>query len=507
MYDIILFTDVTDTVFIQKAIGAYKCANELRKNGFSCLVVDNFHAFTESEIVELLNSAMHSNTLFVGTSTTFLQCTDVEIQQGKPIHFKQLGESSFVPQAPQGTAFEQVFFNSIKEKNPNCKIIVGGAKTHPNYKNKFVDAVFIGLAEDSIVKYAQALRDHTEIAGYKNIWGVQVIKSMADEGYDFNNSTMSWADTDVIKCRVLPFEVARGCIFKCKFCAYPLNGKHNLDFIRSKESMMSELQTNYDRFGISSYFIIDDTFNDSEFKLDMMLEVVRGLTFKPIFWAYNRLDLIARNLDIVHKLYEIGVRAFYFGIETMHPKSGRTIGKGYNREKMKNALSYIKSTYPDVVLHGSFIVGLPDDSLESNIATFDQIMSREIQLDTFRFNGLQLYNPDLVAWNSELALNYSKYEYVKIEDNGPAGKDINWKNNYTNRDDAQSIADSFNERGRASGFFKFPGQDMWALQNYGYQFDDLNKMLYKDADWYGYSQAHEQFLIDYKKELFGILKS
>ncbi len=117
MYDIILFTDVTDTVFIQKAIGAYKCANELRKNGFSCLVVDNFHAFTESEIVELLNSAMHSNTLFVGTSTTFLQCTDVEIQQGKPIHFKQLGESSFVPQAPQGTAFEQVFFNSIKEKS------------------------------------------------------------------------------------------------------------------------------------------------------------------------------------------------------------------------------------------------------------------------------------------------------------------------------------------------------------------------------------------------------
>jgi hypothetical protein len=160
-----------------------------------------------------------------------------------------------------------------------------------------------------------------------------------------------------------------------------------------------------------------------------------------------------------------------------------------------------------VVLHGSFIVGLPDDSLESNVATFDQILSREVQLDTFRFNGLQLYNPDLVAWNSELALNYSKYQYVKIEDNGPAGKDINWKNNYTNRDDAQSIADSFNERGRASGFFKFPGQDMWALQNYGYQFDDLNKMLYKDADWHGYSQAHEQFLIDYKKELFGILKS
>jgi radical SAM superfamily enzyme YgiQ (UPF0313 family) len=30
--------------------------------------------------------------------------------------------------------------------------------------------------------------------------------------------------------KVLPIEIARGCIFKCKFCSYPLNGKQNLDF-------------------------------------------------------------------------------------------------------------------------------------------------------------------------------------------------------------------------------------------------------------------------------------
>lgn len=504
MYDIILFTDITDTIFIQKALGAYKCAHELRLNGFSCLVVDNFHTFSAAEIVELLNSTIHSNTLFVGVSTTFLKCTDVDIEEGQAIYFKPMDTSSFVP---QGTSIEDLFCNTIKAINPNCKIIVGGAKAHPNYKNKFVDAVFVGLAEGSIVKYAQSLRNGTPAEGYKNIWGAQIIKTMTDKDYDFVNSTMSWDDTDVINSKVLPFEVARGCIFKCKFCAYPLNGKHNLDFIRSKESMVTELQSNYDKFGISSYYIIDDTFNDSEFKINMMLDVVRELTFKPIFWSYIRLDLIAKNLDTIHKLYEIGVRAYYFGIETMHPKAGRTVGKGYNREKMKQTIAYIKKTYPDVMLHGSFIIGLPNDTMESNFATFDQLMSREIQLDTFIFNGLSLDNTELVAWNSELALNYPEYGYEKIDKDQPTGRYVDWKNNYTTRAEAQSIAENFNRRGRSSEFYKLPGQDMWALQNYGYQFAELNKMLYKDLDWHSLGQARKQFTTDYKKKLFDILKS
>ena len=56
MYDAVIFTDVTDTVTIYKAIGAYKIANTLRQQGYSCLVVDHLHAFTLDEIKEVGNT-------------------------------------------------------------------------------------------------------------------------------------------------------------------------------------------------------------------------------------------------------------------------------------------------------------------------------------------------------------------------------------------------------------------------------------------------------------------
>ena len=75
MYDAVIFTDVTDTVTIYKAIGAYKIANTLRQQGYSCLVVDHLHAFTLDEIKKVIDNSVSINTLFVGFSTTFFNST------------------------------------------------------------------------------------------------------------------------------------------------------------------------------------------------------------------------------------------------------------------------------------------------------------------------------------------------------------------------------------------------------------------------------------------------
>jgi hypothetical protein len=75
MYDTVIFTDVTDTVTIYKAIGAYKIANTLRQQGYSCLVVDHLHAFTLEELKQVINKSVSINTLFVGFSTTFFNST------------------------------------------------------------------------------------------------------------------------------------------------------------------------------------------------------------------------------------------------------------------------------------------------------------------------------------------------------------------------------------------------------------------------------------------------
>ena len=82
-----------------------------------------------------------------------------------------------------------------------------------------------------------------------------------------------WHDDDVhlLPGEGVPVEFARGCIFKCKFCSYPMNGKQNLDFVKDPELLYQELSDNYKNFGIKHYMIVDDTFNDHKEKLESIL--------------------------------------------------------------------------------------------------------------------------------------------------------------------------------------------------------------------------------------------
>jgi hypothetical protein len=59
--DAIIFTDVVDTVTIYKAIGAYKIANTLRQQGYTCLVVDHLHSFTLEEAKKVITSIPDSS--------------------------------------------------------------------------------------------------------------------------------------------------------------------------------------------------------------------------------------------------------------------------------------------------------------------------------------------------------------------------------------------------------------------------------------------------------------
>lgn len=505
MYDCIIFTDMTETVLVYKTIGAFKCAYELRKNGHTCLVVDYLHDFSMDEFKRVIDSAMSDKTVMIGFSTTFMLDTSGD-QDDTNIVYKPLTDNIFFP---QGKEFENTAISYIKQKNAKCAIGVGGVKVHPNYNNKNADFVFLGFSETSIVNVVAYLKNEQPIEhSHKNIWGVTVVDDKTANKYDFSNSKFEWEETDVVNAKVLPIEIARGCIFKCKFCSYPLIGKKKLDFIKSSDALYEELQTSYDKFGVKNFFIIDDTFNDSEYKLDAVLNAVKRLNYQPYFWAYTRLDLIARDMQLFDKLYQIGVRSFYFGIETIDNTAGKLIGKGYDKEKLVNAIKQIRSSYPDVLLHGSFIIGLPEETLESCQSTFDRIMSQDIPLHSFNFKGLQLYSDDKVSWNSELSIKYKDYGYEAIEETSLTGRiDFNWKNQYTSRDEASSLAKKFNNESLQSDLFHIPGQAVWGMMNFNKDYEELSKVKYNNVDWGYMYNSKRQFTKDYKTKLFSILES
>lgn len=501
MYDAIIFTDVTDTVTIFKAIGAYKIANTLRQHGYSCLVVDHLHAFSLDEIKSLLNKNLSEKTLFVGLSTTFFQNT---LNSRQP-DGSQLYSLNLSGLTPQGIDFETEIVKYIKTINYKCKIVVGGTRAHSNLNNKNIDYSIIGYGESSIINLANYLRHGMNLVNsYKNIYGITVIDNKTNDGYDFVNSRFTWTSLDVGGAKVLPLEIARGCIFKCKFCSYPLNGKQNLDFIRHTDILFTELQDNYNKFGIQDYEILDDTFNDNEYKLDILLGAIKRLNFQPKFWAYTRLDLITQKPDLLDKLYDIGLRAMFFGIETLHKRTGLIIGKGFDRSKQIAMVQKIRNKYGNsVLLHGSFILGLPEEPLDSMHETFNQLLDETIPLHSFRFHALQIHKNEKVAFNSEIGKNYTEFGYK--ESNPLTNTDaiqINWENNFTNYNEMISLAKEFNDTAQKSERMHVSNQIAFSMKNLGYSEEYINSIKFKDVNWTEMNIKKENFIRHYKDLIY-----
>lgn len=498
MYDAVIFTDVTDTVTIYKAIGAYKIANTLRQQGYSCLVVDHLHAFTLDEIKKVIDNSVSINTLFVGFSTTFFNNTLNSVNSDGSLTYSSILSGVM----PQGIDFENQVITHIKSRHYNCKIIVGGTKAHANINDKNIDYSIIGYGEVSILSVANHLKSNTPIPNsYRNIHGVTIVDNRKNEEYDFVNSKFEWEDLDVGNAKVLPLEIARGCIFKCKFCSYPLNGKQNLDFIRDSNILYEEMQSSYDKHGVSSFYILDDTFNDSTYKLDILQSTVKRLTFQPKFWAYTRLDLIAQNNGLIDKLYDIGLRGIYFGIETLNKRTGLIIGKGFDRAKQINTIRQIRERYGNqVTMHGSFILGLPEENVSSMRQTFNQLMDESIPLHTFMFHGLNLYKNESVPFNSELGKNFKDYGYSEINTN-PNSTKVNWQNAYLDHNIANELANEFNTSAQNSSRLYLPGQTGFSLKNLGFTDEYITSVKYQDIDWAQITMRKDSYIQLYKDKL------
>jgi len=504
MYDAIIFSDVTDPIVTSLSLGPYKCAHVLRQVGYSCLVINHLSTWNRQELCALLDDAISDQTLLVGFSTTFMNsfCKD---EQGLIISTEDIGQSSVFPQGPE---FEADIMNHMLKLNPKIKTMVGGTKTGPNYQNRNIDYVLLGYSEISVVNLMRHLDQGEPLnRAVRNVWGRWVIDDRFAKDYNFPACTMQWLPEDVINHRVLPLEIARGCIFRCKFCSYPMNGKQQLDFVRTPDVLFQELQQNYQRYGIRHYIIVDDTFNDHIEKLESLLSMVERLDFQPVFWAYHRLDLICTRPETLDLLYRIGVRSMYFGIETLHQPTGRTIGKGFDRNKQIDMMQHMKAHYPDISQHGSFIVGLPYEPVASIQHTCEQIMSQHIPLDSWDFKALRIYLPEDNAFNSEISLNPERFGYENLGIADSQGRYIDWRNEHLEYDTAAQISDEFMAASHNMDHYRVSGHTAMYLTTMHVDFDQSRRTSFNQMDWhYLRTQVKPEFDRQYRLKLADIVR-
>lgn len=444
--NVILLTDSTSTHALQKSLGAYKVAHELRRAGFEVAVIGHLHVFRIEEIAQLLQDLVNENTLFVGVSNTFYTRVDTLPDRGSSIlEAESPGTSAMVP---HGAEFNEDLAALIRERNPRCKLVLGGALAGAERENALYDFLVIGYADRSVVNLARHLLDPSVSLehAYRSVYGPIVVNDKLASGFDFASSRMRYADHDVIlPGETLVIEVGRGCIFRCAFCSYPLNGKKKLDYIRHDDLLVQEFVENYERFGVTRYIVSDDTFNDSVEKCEMMARVAARLPFKLEWWAYLRLDLLAAHPQTVDLLAQSGLRAAFFGIETFDREAGAVIGKGARRERLLGTIDLIKDRYGDSIsLHGSFIFGLPRESLASMHETAAYLLSDKCRLDTWlafplRLNDRagQIFKPSAldpeINFLSAIELQPQRFGYT-FDDSGA------WSNEHCNAATVRSLA-------------------------------------------------------------------
>lgn len=513
-YDCVLFTDVTYPNIVYKPLGAYLLANHLRANGYSCLVVDHFHTFTQKQTLEIISRAVGPETKFVGFSIAFFNNAE-GTNPMNPWAVNQFSSLDYNQAfCPQGANFELAIVAAIKELNHNCKIVLGGAaRISTLIRNTRVDYVISGFAEVAALDLLCSIGAGTVPSNaVKNIWGVYIIDGGSAEAFDYKHSSMVWLPQDISGAKVLQLDISRGCKFNCNFCDWSMRGTKTNKWVRHIDALATEIQRNYDLYGVYKYFVHDHTFNESDYKINVIKEAVKQLTFQPIFWCHARPDLLVKHPGRTDIMFESGVRSMMLGIDTLNPATAKLIGKGIDPNKIVAELKNIRHRYGNELLtHGNFVIGLPNESIDSILQTSAELNNGDIPLHHWSYNALMISTDTANWWGSAYEQNPGKYGYttssqeVDTEYNVECRKNslMNWQNTHMTFGQAMQLNQQLTESARQNKNYLDDSMTNWALMGFtDLELTDLQQMTPSSIDWQSVSKQRLLYLHNYKKQLF-----
>lgn len=398
----LIFSGNTEYDLRMLTVGPYRIATELRDRGYTVQVIDLSSYRTFTKIHELiLKKFVDKDTLWIGFSINF--CSHIIGWPGtdNPQLLSHLKQKN-----PLLDNELRKFIDFAKTLNPKVEFLTGGVRAYDLSHLGFYH--FRGYADESIIKFTDSL-----CRGNKPIQ-----KNYQYDVYDnFITSKTKFEKNDIVNYyKSLTMEISRGCIFRCKFCAFPLNGKTKGEWIKRTNNLLEEFIFNYENYGVTDYVFADDTFNDSPQKLELLYnDVFSKLPFKLTFSTYMRLDLLYRYPHTLDLLKESGLDTCCIGIETKNEEAAKIIGKGMSPTKQIEFVEKIKSEqFRDVTILSGWIFGLPTDTKESIIESAKWILSKNNPIDHNYISHLSLsHSSSYRSYRSPFDLNADSYG-VKI---------------------------------------------------------------------------------------------
>ena len=165
----------------------------------------------------------------------------------------------------------------------------------------------------------------------------------------------------------------RGCPAQCTFCLWPQTiGGHKYR-VRSPQNVADEMAYMKKLFPqVREFFFDDDTFTAN---LPRAREIAKKLAPLGLTWSCNsRANL---DYDTIKSFKDSGLRLFLVGYESGNEQILKNIKKGVTLDEMRR---FTKSCHQaGVVVHGTFILGLPVETQE----TIEETIRFAQELDVF----------------------------------------------------------------------------------------------------------------------------
>ena len=345
-----------------------------------------------------------------------------------------------VPFVPDDIYLIKDILLNLKKVLPNLIIISGGNRTYDKNLADVVDYFFIGRS----MEIFESWLDNRDLTKFKTKQDNVFLNNNVDVAIE-RPVLAYYRDSDLLTPHdVVGFELGIGCRFNCAFCNFDLRKMHNPK-MANPVLISNTLNELHEKYGITNFFITDDTINESLEKLQVLADVVSKLKFKPNLSGYCRLDLLEKPEQ--QELWkQIDLAAVFFGIESFNPEASKLVRKTGRMNSQIETLKTLRQLTPNTFLSAGMIIGLTGDSKEHIISSMKYVSENNL-LDAMQYGVLSIPDMDTDIFDnymlSDISKNPEKFGYEITgrrprEDLSVQAK-FEWKNDWCDSKSAESI--------------------------------------------------------------------
>jgi radical SAM superfamily enzyme YgiQ (UPF0313 family) len=184
--------------------------------------------------------------------------------------------------------------------------------------------------------------------------------------------------------RFTTMQTSRGCPWPCVFCDIPVfnEGKWRA---RSAQHVVDEF-IHLQQLGYGAVYFVDDHFLLQPKRIEAICRGISGAGVAIQWGCEGRVDSTAQHL--FPAMAKAHCRTVMFGVESGSQAVLDRLKKEQTLAEVERAVTKAKQAGIEIV-HGFFVVGTPDETIDDLRATFD--FAAKLRLDTFAFNRLCVY--------------------------------------------------------------------------------------------------------------------